>query len=682
MLALSASAKDANLPAVIPLPQRMEVRSGSFTLGPETHIQSDAASLKTAERLAARLRRATGFPFPVNAAAPPSAAGGAVTPLRVGVTPEPAKPAKPSAAGGGVITLTSHGAKASLGAEGYELTVTPTSATIRATEEAGLFYGAVTLAQLLPPEIFARSAASGVKWSLPCVEIEDQPRFKWRGMMLDVGRHFFKIEDIKPLLDAMALHKLNTFHWHLTDDQGWRIEIKKYPKLTEVGAWRDSSPPYGNRNSDDGLRHGGFYTQDEIREIVAYAAVRHITVVPEIEMPGHASAAIASYPQLGNDDMPGFAPKVMTRWGVHPYIFAPKEETFRFLEDVLTEVCELFPSKFIHIGGDEAPKTQWKKSKFAQEVMQREGLKNEEELQSWFVRRIGKFLESKNRRLIGWDEIQEGGLPKTATMMVWRDSKWAEHALSLGNDVVMATTSHTYLDYSQAPATTELAKGVEFETIGGFLPLSKVYSYNPTFVAKTPAQEKQILGTQGQLWGEYFKSIRKVEYMAFPRLTALAEVAWTPQAARNYDDFLRRLATHNQRLDQLGISHRVDTAVKLGEWTPSQITTAGAVLEWDATKAASGAGQCVVNLSYTKGVHGVGIEWVALLEDGREIARDAHAGFSGGSPRKPTYTLDLPARKAGARYSVQAKLAGDGGTDSNGEVTFDLKPAQPATGKP
>ena len=682
MLAISASAEDASLPGVIPLPQRMEVRSGSFTLGPETHIQSDAASLKTAERLAARLRRATGFPFPVNAAAAPSATGGAVTPLRVGVTTEPAKPAKPSAAGGGVITLTSHGAKASLGAEGYELTVTPTSATIRATEEAGLFYGAVTLAQLLPPEVFARSTASGVKWSLPCVQIEDQPRFKWRGMMLDVGRHFFKIEDIKPLLDAMALHKLNTFHWHLTDDQGWRIEIKKYPKLTEVGAWRDSSPPYGNRNSDDGQRHGGFYTQDEIREIVAYAAVRHITVVPEIEMPGHASAAIASYPQLGNDDMPGFAPKVMTRWGVHPYIFAPKEETFRFLEDVLTEVCELFPSKFIHIGGDEAPKTQWKKSKFAQDVMQREGLKNEEELQSWFVRRIGKFLESKNRRLIGWDEIQEGGLPKTATMMVWRDSKWAEHALSLGNDVVMATTSHTYLDYSQAPAATELAKGVEFETIGGFLPLSKVYSYNPTFVAKTPAQEKQILGTQGQLWGEYFKSIRKVEYMAFPRLTALAEVAWTPQAARNYDDFLRRLATHNQRLDQLGISHRVDTAVKLGEWTPSQITTAGAVLEWDATKAASGAGQCVVSLSYTRGVHGVGIEWVALLEDGREIARDAHAGFSGGSPRKPTYTLDLPARKAGARYSVQAKLAGDGGTDSNGEVTFDLKPAQPATGKP
>ena len=561
MLAGSASGTDTNLPAVIPLPQRMEMRAGTFLLGPETRLVADVTSLATANYLAARLRRATGYPFPVNADAAPSATGGVVTPLRVGIFKEPVKTARPDTAGG-VITVTTKYAQASLGAEGYELIVTPNSAVIRAPEAAGLFYGAQTLLQLLPAEVFAATAVKGVNWTLPCVQIEDQPRFKWRGMMLDVGRHFFKIEDIKPLLDAMALHKLNTFHWHLTDDQGWRIEIKKYPRLTEVGAWRDSSPPYGNRNSDDGQRHGGFYTQSEIRELVAYAAARHITVVPEIEMPGHASAAIASYPQLGNDDVPGFAPKVMTRWGVHPYIFSPKEETFRFLEDVLAEVCELFPSKFIHIGGDEAPKTQWKKSNLAQEVMKREGLKNEEELQSWFVRRIGKFLESKNRRLIGWDEIQEGGLPKTATMMVWRDAKWAEHALALGNDVVMATTSHTYLDYYQAPAATELAKGKEFECIGGFLPLAKVYSYNPAFVAKTPAQETQILGTQGQLWGEYFKSIKKVEYMAFPRLTALAEVAWTPQAARNYDDFLRRLATHNQRLDQLGISHRVDTAVK------------------------------------------------------------------------------------------------------------------------
>ena len=419
---------------------------------------------------------------------------------------------------------------------GYVLKVGEKEVVIRGKDAAGVYHGTRTLLQLLPATL-----AGGAAARISAVTITDHPRFSWRGMMLDVSRHYQKPADIKRFIDWMAFHKLNNLHWHLTDDQGWRIEIKKYPKLTEVGAFRESSPPYGNRNSDDGVRYGGFYTQEEVRDIVAYAAARHITLIPEIEMPGHAAAAITAYPELGNSDIPGYAPKVMTRWGVHPYIFAPKEDTFRFLEDVLAEVCGLFPSKFIHIGGDEAPKDQWKQSKSAQELMKRENLKNEEELQSWFVRRIGKFLESKNRRLLGWDEIQEGGLPKTATMMVWRDAKWGKHALSLGNDVVMATTSHTYFDYYQNPAGTELAKGSEYEAIGGHLPLEKVYSYNPTFIAENPAQEKQILGTQGQLWSEYFKDMKKVEYMAFPRLAALAEVAWTPLALKDYQEFTSRL---------------------------------------------------------------------------------------------------------------------------------------------
>jgi len=423
---------------------------------------------------------------------------------------------------------------------GYKLAISPKTVVVTAKDAAGAYYGTRTILQLMPP-LGDAAWKNAEPEKLPALEISDQPRFAWRGMMLDVGRHFYPPADVKHFIDWVAFHKLNVFHWHLTDDQGWRIEIKKYPKLTEVGAWRDSSPPYGNRNSDDGTRHGGFYTQEQIKDIVAYASARHITIVPEIEMPGHAAAAIAAYPQLGNSDVPNYAPKVMTRWGVHPYVFAPKEETFRFLEEVLTEVCELFPSKFIHIGGDEAPKTQWKQSKFAQELIKSEGLKNEEELQSWFVKRIGKFLESKDRRLIGWDEIQEGGLPKTATMMVWRDAKWAKHALALGNDVVMANTSHTYFDYYQAPAASELAKGKEYEAIGGDLPLEKVYSYNPTFVAENAAQEKQILGTQAQLWSEYMKDMKKVEYMAFPRIAALAEVAWTPLDRKNYDDFRVRL---------------------------------------------------------------------------------------------------------------------------------------------
>ncbi len=425
---------------------------------------------------------------------------------------------------------------ADLPPSGYRLEITPQSVSIVGKDAAGAFYGTRTLLQLLPA-----GKLDGGQTLLPVVKITDYPRFVWRGMHLDCGRHFFPAEDVKRFVNWLAFHKLNVFHWHLTDDQGWRIEIKKYPKLTAIGAFRDSSPPYGNRNSDDGVRYGGFYTQAQIKDIVAYAAARHITIVPEIEMPGHAAAAITSYPELGNTDIPGYAPKVMTRWGVHPYIFAPKEETFTFLQDVLGEVCDLFPSKFIHIGGDEAPKDQWKQSKFAQDLMQREHLKNEEELQSWFVRRICKVLEATGRRLIGWDEIQEGGLPKTASMMVWRDAKWGKHALALGNDVVMATTSHTYFDHYQNPAAAELAKGKEYEAIGGFLPIATVYSYNPAFIAETPAQEKQILGTQAQLWSEYFKDFKKVEYFAFPRVAALAEVAWTPLAAKNYEQFTLRL---------------------------------------------------------------------------------------------------------------------------------------------
>ena len=430
--------------------------------------------------------------------------------------------------------------------EGYTMEILPESARISGYGAAGAFYGTRSLLQLIPNE-----GAPVV----PACRVKDAPRFGWRGMMLDVGRHYQKPEDIKRFIDSLAFHKMNVFHWHLTEDQGWRIEIKKYPKLTEVGAWRESSPPYGNRDSDDGVRHGGFYTQDEIRDIVAYAAARHITVVPEIEMPGHAAAAIAAYPEFGNRDVPGYAPKVITRWGVHPYTFAPTEKTFAFLEDVLTEVIGLFPSKYIHIGGDEAPKDQWKQSAIAQDVMRREGLKDEHELQSWFIRRIEKFLASKGRRLVGWDEIQEGGLPKTATMMVWRDSNWARHALELGNQVVMAPTSHTYFDYYQEPQAQALAKGIEHEAIGGFLPIEKVYSFDPAFIAENEQQKKLILGTQAQLWSEYFKTWDKVEYMAYPRMAAIAEVAWSPLAGKDYNGFLARLDPMMERYRAAGIKH-------------------------------------------------------------------------------------------------------------------------------
>ena len=529
-VAVHLPAAESPTPSVIPQPAKLIRQDGSFTLRPDAVIFADDVSRPAAEQLAARLRQATGFGLKIRA----DSVGGQ--------------------ARKGSLRLTTRGAKAALGSEGYELIVAD-AVTISAPQAAGVFYGTQTLLQLLPPAALGTNVARDARWTIPALRIEDQPRFGWRGMLLDVGRHYFPVADIKRVLDVMALHKLNTFHWHLTEDQGWRIEIKKYPRLTEVGAWRASTPPYGNRDSDDGMRYGGFYTQAEVKDIVAYAAARHITVVPEIEMPGHAAAAIASYPEFGNSDIPGYAPRVMTRWSVHPYTFAPKEETFRFLEDVLTEVCELFPSKFIHIGGDEAPKDQWKESAFAQSVIKREGLKDEHELQSWFIRRIERFLATQGRRLVGWDEIQEGGLPKTATMMVWRDAKWARHALALGNNVVMATSSDTYFCWYQAPAETELAKGKWFEAHGGFLPLEKVYAFNPTSVAETPAQEELILGTSVQIWTEFIKDFAKLQYMAFPRLSAFAEVAWTPQAMRHFEDFQRRLETHYQRYDQLGLRY-------------------------------------------------------------------------------------------------------------------------------
>ena len=502
-------AADVPLP-LIPKPVSVEAAEAGFTIHSGAVIFHEAGLASEAALLAADLEQRSGLKLATQASGPGTRGQGGI---HLGLDPTGILPA-----------------------EGYRLETHADGLSLRGTDAAGVFHGTRTLLQLLP----ARPEA-GVAPVIPAVTITDHPRFAWRGMMLDVGRHYQKPGDIKRFIDWLAFHKFNVFHWHLTEDQGWRIEIKKHPKLTEVGAWRDSSPPYGNRNADDGIRHGGFYSQEQIRDIVAYATARHITVVPEIEMPGHAAAAIAAYPELGNSDVPGYAPKVMTRWGVHPYTFAPKEETFRFLEDVLTEVCELFPSKYIHIGGDEAPKTQWRQSKFAQEVIRREGLKDEHELQSWFIRRIGKFLDSKGRRLIGWDEIQEGGLPKTATMMVWRDAKWAKHALALGNDVVMATTSHTYFDYYQHPAAMELAKGVGFEAIGGHLPIERVYSYDPAFVAENDEQRKRILGTQAQLWAEYLKDMRKVEYMAFPRIAAIAEVAWTQPELKNYADFSARL---------------------------------------------------------------------------------------------------------------------------------------------
>jgi len=428
--------------------------------------------------------------------------------------------------------------------EAYKLQVGKKNVTISAAYPNGLFYGIVTFGQLIP------SSHPAQEIPLPGVLIEDEPRFSWRGVHLDVCRHFFPVEFIKEYLDIAAMHKLNVFHWHLTDDQGWRIEIKKYPELTTTGAWRDQTcigNPWVKPVKYDGTRHGGFYTQDEIKEVVKYAADRYITVVPEIEMPGHAQAAVASYPGLG---CTGKKIKVMTDWGISPNIYNVDEGTFAFLEDVLSEVIELFPSEYIHIGGDEAWKVQWKASKKIQAKIKELGLKNEEELQSYFVQRIEKFINSKGRKLIGWDEILEGGLAPNATVMSWRGVEGGIAAARAGHDVVMSPTTYCYFDYLQGKEDKEPLG------IGGFLPVDSVYKFEPVPSELNAREAAHILGGQANLWTEYIATGNHAEYMLLPRLAALSEVVWLPADKKDWTDFRHRLEAQVLRYQKAGLNYR------------------------------------------------------------------------------------------------------------------------------
>ena len=514
------------MPRIIPRPAKMKMGKGVFELAPETtiHVAGSARTTRAvAQYLAEVLRPATGYPFPIRNGA-------------TGVGP--------------AIILRLGGGDRALGAEGYSLRVTARQILIAAPAAAGLFYGVQTLRQLLPTDIFSPSLITRTPWTVPVVAIRDHPRYAWRGLLLDVGRHFFGREFLLRFIDLMAVHKLNTLHLHLTEDQGWRLAIRKYPRLTQIGARRSSSPQPADRNRPDGRPYGPyFFTPEDIRAIVAHAQARCITIVPEIEMPGHSLAALSAYPRLSCTGGP-FEPR--TFWGVEPDVYcAGKETTFQFLQDVLNEVLALFPSRFVHIGGDECPKERWKACPDCQARMRAEGLRDEHELQSYFIRRMERHLHRKGRRLIGWDEILEGGLAAGATVMSWRGIEGGIAAAQAGHDVVMTPTSHCYFDHCQSDNPAQ-----EPETFGGCLPLERVYGYDPDPAELPPAKYKHILGVQGNLWSEYLFSWRKVEYMAYPRAAALAEVAWTPQQDRRYEDFRARLDTHLARLDYLGVNYR------------------------------------------------------------------------------------------------------------------------------
>jgi hexosaminidase len=496
---------------IIPLPVEHEVLPGSFRFSSETSLLTDATNRWNAGYLQSLLAVPTGFPMRIRNEAE---------------TPD------------NTIRLRASSDLAYLGREGYYLTVTPKCILIEAPSPAGVFYGIQSLRQLLPAEIEERRLCASVNWDIPCQKLVDRPRFAWRGFMLDEGRHFQGMNTVLQILDLMALQKLNVFHWHLTEDQGWRIEIKKYPRLTEFGSKRPGTSKTILGKKHNGIPHGGYYTQGEIRAIVAYAAERQISVVPEIEIPGHCTAALASYPHLSCTGGPF---EVATHFGIYPDIYcAGKEAVFTFLQDVLDEMLDLFPSPYIHIGGDEAPKKRWSKCPDCQRRLKEEHLQDEHALQGYFTNRILKYLEAKGRHGIGWNEILQEGLVEGPIVQYWVRGHQAlvEAIRNHRQPVVMSTYLDTYLDHGYS-----------------LMPLSRAYKYDPIMAELNEKEAVSILGLEFPLWTEWVPDRARLDYQVYPRMAALAETGWTAKEKKNLDDFLMRLEKFLTRLDKLGVSY-------------------------------------------------------------------------------------------------------------------------------
>ena len=519
---------------IVPHPAKAELLKGSFRISGaaiKCDPAFDAATVEAVSRFAARLSYACGKTSPVS------------TPLGL----------RDALAGGKVkgLVILHDG---SLADEAYSILVSPRNAVIRANGLNGVFYALETLRQMLPTAIYGNRQALKDRWTLPCCLIEDAPRFAWRGMHLDSARHIWSIDEVKRYLDVMAMYKLNRFHWHLTDDQGWRIEIKSYPLLSQIACWREGTMIGRDFSSNDHIRYGGFYTQDQIREVIAYAASLGIEIIPEIDLPGHMLGALAAYPELGCTGGPY---EVWRRWGISPQVLCPgKETTFDFLEGVLAEVAELFPSEYIHIGGDECPKTEWQKCPECQALIAALGIKATEEftaeqfLQNYVTARVQTFLAGKGKKIIGWDEILEGQLAPGATVMSWRGVDGGVKAANNGFDAIMTPTTYLYFDYyqSQDKEKSPLA-------IGGYLPLEKVYSFEP-FEGIDASARKHILGVQANLWTEYIASDEYLEYMLLPRMFALSEIQWCTPENRDYDRFLGDVVNHQfQVLDNYGYNY-------------------------------------------------------------------------------------------------------------------------------
>ncbi len=627
-------------------------------------ILVDPTSIETGQYLAMLLSRSTGCQFGV-------ATNGAAGPVR------------------DAILLSTVNSMPGLGAEGYELTVAPDSVVVRAPAQAGLFYGVQSLLQLFPPQLLSPQCVTNIAWTAPCVYIRDQPRFGWRGVMLDVSRHFFEKQEIKRILDGMALHKLNSFHWHLTDDHGWRIEIKSYPFLTataatNTGAWR-SSIGYGQNPAASSAynsfgKYGGYYTQDDIREVVAYAQQRHIRVVPEIEFPAHCSAALVSYPSLGCGN-PGSSYNMDNISYSRTLFSLAGQGSWAFFTNVLTEVMGLFPSAYIHCGGDEViatGDTQWVSygpdaaQMLALGISTTGGSASRQKYQRWFSTNLCNFLQSNGRTMVGWSEFEAAGTITNAVLMEWQvPANYATQTASNSQYVVMAPNGINY--YQQNDANTLLNE--PFFQVGNapsYLTLSSVYNYEPVPASLSAAYTNFILGAQVNLWTEFVPSALNVEYKMFPRICAEAEVTWTAKNQKDYNDFTNRLSVGQQRLAQMGLNYNRETNVQIGSWGPSLPTTPTTVI-YDITPYVTKSGEIDVSFIWVTGADGINVYSVALLENGVQIDLNTFTGFAGAANYTQTgnalggvayYILHLPSFHPGATYTVQASVAERGNNAS------------------
>jgi hexosaminidase len=512
------------VPSIIPQPVKMAIQDDYFQISSDTCVAATGDAQQEATKLIDFLAPAMGF--------------------RLALLGQPIRDSNL------IQLLLDSPPDNTLGDEGYELIITPQAIRIRANRPAGLFYALQSLRQLLPPAIFSPQKSDQILWAVPCVRITDSPRFGWRGLLIDPARHFIPVQDVRHFLDTMAIHKLNRLQIHLTDDCGWRIEIRKHPELTQIGSRMDFSAMLSPTPPTADVNHGGFYTQDDIRDLVRYAARLHITLVPEIEMPAHTGAAIVSCPQLGLYPQKLAALPANQRWISNEGVLAPRPQSVALMSEVLAEIIDLFPSQYIHIGGDEANIAHWKQSDEMQALIRQLGLKDETELHSWFIRQLDAFLTQHGRRLVGWDEILQGGLAPGAIVMSWRGQDGGITAAKANHAVIMAPTSHTYFDFYQGPVASEP------KAIGGDLTLEKVLQFEPIPSVLDADQARYILGGQGQLWGEFIPDAKHRDYMAYPRAAALAEILWSLKADHTIGQFLPRLKDHLRRLDAAQVHYR------------------------------------------------------------------------------------------------------------------------------